>query len=72
MIVSPNSFVQGRHAVSASEVQVSAALNQDPDALHRQARLHGHSEGGFWPIEKVRMKVHPRMLLILLNITGKE
>lgn len=37
VIVSPDSFVHRSHAISASEVQMSAALNQHPDALHRQA-----------------------------------
>ena len=46
VIVSPNSFVHRCEAVSASKVQMSAALNQQPDALHLQARLHSHSERG--------------------------
>lgn len=46
MIVSPHSFVHCCEAISAPEIQVSAALNQHPDALHRQARLHGHRERG--------------------------
>lgn len=51
MIVSPNSFVHRCQAISASKVQMSAALNQQPDALHRQARLHRHRERGLWPTE---------------------
>lgn len=46
VIVSSDSFVERCHAISASEVQVSTALNQHPDALHRQAGLHSHRERG--------------------------
>lgn len=56
VIVSPDSFVHRCHAISASEVQMSAALNQHPDALHRQAWLHSHRERGLWPTEGDRVQ----------------
>uniref|UniRef100_A0A3B3DN99 Uncharacterized protein n=1 Tax=Oryzias melastigma TaxID=30732 RepID=A0A3B3DN99_ORYME len=40
MVVSFDSFVHRCRAVSASEVQVSPAQNQQPEAICRQSRLH--------------------------------
>lgn len=37
VIVSPNSFVHRCEAISAPKVQMSAALNKQPDAFHLQA-----------------------------------
>lgn len=51
MIVRPNSFVQCCKTFSVSKIQMSAALNQHPDAFHRQAWLHSHREGGLWPTQ---------------------
>lgn len=47
MIVSTHGFVQGRQALFVPEVQVSATLNQDLDAVHGKAGLHRHAEWGF-------------------------
>lgn len=47
VIVSAHGFVQRRQALFVPEVQVSAALNQDLDAVHGKAGLHRHAERGF-------------------------
>lgn len=49
VIVRPYSFVQRSKTFSVSKIQMSAALNQHPDAFHRQAWLHSHRQGGLWP-----------------------
>ncbi len=54
VIVSPNSFVHRCQAVSVSKIQMSAALNQHPDALRGQAWLHSHRERGLWSTEEGR------------------
>lgn len=46
VIMGPNSFVHRCEAVSVPEVQMSATQDQQSDALHRQAGLHGHAQRG--------------------------
>lgn len=48
VILSPDSFVHRRQAVSVSKIQMSAALNQHLDTFCWKAWLHGHREWSLW------------------------
>lgn len=67
--MSAHGFVQRRQSVFVPEIQMSAALDQDLDAVHGKAGLHRHAQRGFCRGgggREVKVSVLKADLLVLL------